>query len=169
MIASSVPRRAAPVRKDEAMRPGRAGSRCRRDAMTCCSVIGLAVIAAILAGATAASAQPAEAAAEPVMKQLEAFRRDDYDAAYVFASAEIKQMFDRPAFERMVKEGYPEIARSTSAVVSRTEMGPDGDVFVQLKIRGVNGTGIEALYQMVPERDGWKVNSVMTRPDQGAI
>ena len=140
--------------------------------MTCGSAIGLAVIAAILAAATAVSAQPAEvakAAAEPVMKQLEAFRRDDYDAAYVFASAEIKQMFDRPAFERMVKEGYPEIARSTSAVVSRTEMGPGGDVFVQLKIRGVNGTGIEALYQMVPERDGWKVNSVMTRPDQGAI
>ena len=154
------------------MRPGRAGSRCRRDAMTCCSVIGLAVIAAILAGATAASAQPAEvakAAAEPVMKQLEAFRRDDYDAAYVFASGEIKQMFDRLAFERMVKEGYPEIARSTSAAVSRTEMGPDGDVFVQLKIRGANGTGIEALYQMVPERDGWKINSVMARPDQGAI
>src|SRR5262245_2986823 len=78
MITTSVARRAAPVRKDEAMRPGRAGSRCRRDAMTCCSVIGLAVIATILAAATVVSAQPTEvakAAAAPIMKQLEAFRR----------------------------------------------------------------------------------------------
>jgi len=136
------------------------------------SIIGIVLALTALMDVNVACAQPAEiakAAAEPIMKQLEAFRRDDYDAAYVFASTEIKQMFDRPAFERMVKGDYPEIARSTSAVVSRTEMGPDGDVFVQLKIKGANGTGIEALYQMVPERDGWKVNGVMTRPDAGTI
>jgi ABC-type transporter MlaC component len=135
-------------------------------------IIGIVLVVTALMDVNVACAQPTEiakGAAEPIMKQLEAFRRDDYDAAYVFASTEIKQMFDRPAFERMVKGGYPEIARSTSAVVSRTELGPDGDVFVQLKIRGANGTGIEALYQMVPERDGWKINSVMTRPDSGAI
>jgi len=135
-------------------------------------IISIVLVVTALMGVNVARAQPTEiakAAAEPIMKQLDAFRRDDYDAAYLFASTEIKQMFDRPAFERMVKGGYPEIARSTSAVVSRTDMGPDGDVLVQLKIRGANGTGIEALYQMVPERDGWKVNSVMTRPDGGTI
>jgi len=135
-------------------------------------IISLVLVVTALMHENMACAQPsevAEAAADPIMKQLEAFRRGDYDAAYVFASAEIKQMFDRPAFERMVKGGYPEIAQSTSAVVSRTEMGPDGDVFVQLRIKGANGTGIEALYQMVPERDGWKVNGVMTRPDSGTI
>jgi ABC-type transporter MlaC component len=135
-------------------------------------IIGIVLVATALMDASVASAQSSDiatAAAAPIMKQLEAFRRDDYDAAYVFASAEIKQMFDRQAFERMVKGGYPEIARSTSAVVSRTEVGPDGDVFVQLRIRGANGSGIEALYQMVPERDGWKINGVMTRPGSGAI
>jgi len=135
-------------------------------------IIGIVLVATGLTDASVAAAQPSDigkAAAEPIMKQLDAFRRDDYDAAYVFASTEIKQMFDRQAFERMVKGGYPEIARSTSAVVSRTEMGPDGDVYVQLRIRGANGGGIEALYQMVPERDGWRINSVITRPDSGAI
>ena len=145
----------------------------RRDHVTLITgIISLVLIVTVLTHANVADAQPSEiakAAAEPIMKQLEAFRRGDYDAAYVFASTEIKQMFDRPAFERMVKDGYPEIAQSTSAVVSRTEMGPDGDVFVQLKIKGANGTGIEALYQMVPERGGWKVNGVMTRPDSGTI
>jgi hypothetical protein len=91
-------------------------------------VIGFAVAIAALAGAGVVSAQPSEikAAAEPIMKQLEAFRRDDYDAAYVFASTEIKQMFDRQAFERMVKGGYPEIAQSTFAVVSRTSRAQAG-------------------------------------------
>jgi ABC-type transporter MlaC component len=140
--------------------------------MTYRGVIGLAIVLAALEGASGASAQQSEivkAAAEPIMKQLEAFRRDDYDAAYGFASAEIKQMFDRQAFERMVKGGYPEIARSTFALVARSEVGPDGDVYVQVRIRGANGTGVEAVYQMVREGDGWKINSVMTRPDSGVI
>jgi hypothetical protein len=140
--------------------------------MTCHGVIGLAIGLATLGGATGASAQPSDivkAASEPIMKQLEAFRRDDYDAAYVFASTEIKQMFDRQAFERMVKGGYPEIARSTFALVARTEVGPGGDVYVQVRIRGANGSGIEAVYQMVRESDGWKINGVTTRPDSGVI
>ncbi len=130
--------------------------------------LSLAVVLAALFGASIAAAQQsdvAKVAAESIMKQLEAFRRDDYDAAYVFASADVKQLFDRRAFERMVKDGYPEIARSTSAAVARAEVAPDGDVYVHLRIRGANGSGIEALYQMVRERDGWKINSVMTRPD----
>ena len=145
----------------------------RRDNVTVIAgIIGIVLVATALMDASVAAAQPSDigkAAAEPIMKQLEAFRRDDYDTACVFASTEIKQMFDRQAFERMVKGGYPEIARSASAVVSRTEMGPDGDVYVQLRIRGANGSGIEALDQMVPERDGWRINSVITRADSGAI
>ena len=43
-----------------------------------------------------------ERADEPVLRQLEAFRRGDYDLAYTFASTEIQSLFDRPAFERMV-------------------------------------------------------------------
>src|SRR5262249_26449404 len=88
-------------------------------------MICVVLVATPFMHASPAGAQPSEiakAAAEPIMKQLEAFRRGDYDAAYVFASTEIKQMFDRPAFERMVKGGYPEIAQSTSAVVAGTEM-----------------------------------------------
>jgi ABC-type transporter MlaC component len=140
--------------------------------MTYRGVIGLAIVLCSLAGASVASAQQndvVKAAAEPIMKQLEAFRRNDYDAAYVFASAEIKQMFDRQAFERMVKGGYPEIARSTFALVARSEVGPGGDVYVQVRIRGANGSGVEAVYQMVRESDGWKINSVVTRPDSGVI
>jgi hypothetical protein len=131
------------------------------------------VVGAVLAVLATAGVVPAQqvpkAASEPIMRQLEAFRRGDYDAAYGFASTEIKQMFDREAFERMVRDGYPEIARSAFAIVSGADVGPNGHVYVHVRVRGGNGLGIEALYEMVQERDGWKINSVMTKPDPGLV
>lgn len=135
-------------------------------------VIGLGIVLGAVVVARVVLAQPADVAravAEPITKQLEAFRRDDYDVAYTFASAEVRQMFDREAFERMVKGGYPEIARSTFALVSRTETGPDGHVYVRVKIRGANGNSIEALYDMIRDSDGWRINGVVTKPDPGLV
>src|ERR1700749_4701552 len=47
--------------------------------------------------------------------QLDAFRKDDYAGAYVFADRVIKNQFPLENFERMVRDGYPSIAHSTSA------------------------------------------------------
>ena len=102
------------------------------------------------------------------MKQLEALRRNDFDTAFTFASGTIQAQFDRQDFETMVRRGYPEIARSTFAAVTRTELEAPGLAYVTVKIRGATGQGIEALYEMVWE-DGWKINGVATRPDGGVI
>jgi hypothetical protein len=110
----------------------------------------------------------AKAAAEPVVKQLEAFRRDDYDTAFTFASAEIQTQFDRQSFEVMVRRGYPEIARSTFAAVVKTEVAPHGAAYVTVKIRGANGQSVEALYELVWQ-DGWRINGVVTRPDAAGV
>ena len=115
-----------------------------------------------------AKSAPKEAM-EPPMKQLEAFRRGDFDTAYTFASAEIKEQFDREAFEQMVRGGYPEIARSTSATVAQSILAPDGTVYVTLKIRGSNGKSIEALYELVLQNGQWKINGVRSRPDPGQV
>src|SRR4030095_10461085 len=80
------------------------------------------ILVAMPAGSQPASREPKEAA-EPIMKQLEAFRRGDFDTAYTFASADIQQQFDRPAFEQMVKGGYPEIAASSFDTVVSSEDG----------------------------------------------
>jgi len=147
-------------------------SQVSRRACALSRVSGAAFLAAVLlAPAPVARAQKVEprAAAEPIMKQLDAFRRDDYDAAYAFASAEIREQFDRSAFERMVKTGYPEIARSTYALVAGTQEQPDGHVLVRVRIRGANGNSVEAIYDMVSQPDGWRINGVATRPDQGLI
>jgi hypothetical protein len=108
-----------------------------------------------------------KAATGVVLLQLEAFRRDDFDTAYTFASTTIRALFDRLAFENMVRSGYPEIARSVSAVVSRSALTPDGSVVLLVKIHGANGHRVEALYELVSEDGRWRINGVVTRPDAG--
>ena len=131
--------------------------------------IALALAAAVAAGAWAQPAKDAAQAAEPVMRQLDAFRHGDFDTAYTFASQEIHEIFDRAAFERMVTTGYPEIARSTSAVVADSQVAANGNVYLRLKIRGANGNDVEAVYEMVWEAGAWRINGVVTRPEPGLV
>jgi ABC-type transporter MlaC component len=133
-------------------------------------LIGSLVVAALTLLSASLHAQPAgdaAAAAELVLRQLDAFRRNDYDTAYTFASAEIHRLFDRQAFEDMVKRGYPEIADSVRARVASTRTAPNGNVHLVIKIRGANGQQIEALYEMVHEEGAWKINGVAAQPDPG--
>ena len=124
-------------------------------------------MALLLVAASAHAQSDEKAASEPVLRQLDAFRRNDYDTAYSFASAEIRQLFDRSAFEHMVRGGYPEIADSVRAHVASVRTSPDGHIYLLVKVRGANGRQIEALYDMVREAGVWKINSVVARPDPG--
>ncbi|HWN91967.1 MAG TPA: DUF4864 domain-containing protein [Verrucomicrobiae bacterium] len=135
------------------------------------SVIVVALMVLGFGGlAWAQQAKPApKEAMEPPIKQLEAFRRGDFDTAYTFASAEIKAQFDRETFELMVKGGYPEIARSASASIVGSVLAPNGLVYLTLKIRGSNGKSIEALYELVLQNGQWKINGVTAKPDSGVI
>jgi hypothetical protein len=118
------------------------------------------------AGTALAQADPdAEAAGRVVMQQLDAFRRDDFEAAFAFASAEIHDLFDRPRFEAMVRGGYPEIARSVSALIGRATRGPNGRLYLAVRVRGANGQSIEAVYEMLLENGQWRINGVVTQPD----
>jgi Domain of unknown function (DUF4864) len=122
----------------------------------------------LLASGVSAAAQidpDAEAAGRIVMQQLDAFRRDDFEAAFGFASAEIHELFDRARFEAMVRGGYPEIAQSVSAIIDGSERGAGGRLYLLVRVRGANGRGIEAVYEMVREERGWRINGVVTRPD----
>jgi len=129
----------------------------------------LLVSAGLVPGATRAFAQPldadAQAAGRVVMQQLEAFRRDDFATAYTFASVNVRQMFDRAGFEQMVRGGYPEIAHSASATVDGSRRGDAGEIYLFIRVLGDNGRTIEAVYELVSEGGGWRINGVVTRPD----
>ena len=96
-------------------------------------LFGLTGILALVVCVGAAFAQTArpdlKTAAVPVMKQLEAFRRGDFDTAYTFASG-ASRAIRPPDFETMVRRGYPEIARSSFAAVVKTELPSEGDAYV---------------------------------------
>jgi hypothetical protein len=67
----------------------------------------------------------------------------------------------------MVRGGYPEIADSLRAHVTSARSGPDGHIYLLVKVRGANGRQIEAVYDMVREAGGWRINGVVARPDPG--
>ena len=122
-----------------------------------------------LAGAAAAQERAEVEAREVILRQLAAFRAGDYRTAYSFASREIQGLFDPAAFERMVRGGYPQIARSTDAWVTETNLAENGRLYVWLRIRGADGVFVRALYEMVWDSSRWRINGVVTRPDSGTI
>src|SRR5262245_24238272 len=104
--------------------------------------ISLAFMMLVGAHEVAAQNDEAQAAERVVLRQLQAFREDNYDTAYTFAATVIQQAFDRAAFERMVRVGYPEIARSAHAVVTKHETTVDDRRYITLRILGTNGVRI---------------------------
>src|SRR5262249_13326981 len=128
----------------------------------------LLVLLAVPAGGEGGRPGP-EGGMGPVVPPLEGFRRGDFDVAYTFASGGIQEQFDRPAFEEMVKGGYPEIAQSTSATIFSSALAPDGHAYVAVKVQGANGHNIEAYYELVLESGQWKINGVATKPDPSLV
>ena len=132
------------------------------------SAVLLAALAAwlVLAAPAAAQRDPDEDdAGRVVMQQLEAFRRNDFQTAFGFASRTIRDMFDAARFEAMVRGGYPEIARSVRANIDGSKRGDAGELYLFLHVQGENGRSIEAVYEMVRESGAWRINGVVSRPD----
>ena len=138
-------------------------------------VIAVALAIAIApAGGDPPSSRAAELAqnrraVDTVLDQIDAFKRDDFTAAYRFASDVIKQQFDRANFERMVRGGYPEIAAPADVRVLDEGVAPSGNAYVLIRVRGKTGTAVEALYELVQEDGDWRVAAVVTRPARDAI
>src|SRR5690349_23365241 len=114
--------------------------------MTRAAFLAVGLLASLLlTGAAGAQRDPdVDAAGRVILEQLDAFRRDDFDTAFTLASATIHDQFDRPRFEAMVRGGYPEIARSVSALIEGGQRGDSGELFLFLTIRGVNGLAVQA-------------------------
>jgi ketosteroid isomerase-like protein len=101
-----------------------------------------------------------------ITQQLDAFRRDDAQAAYAFASDGIKAIFpDVRVFMQMVRDGYPAVYRSREAEFQRVSF-LQGAMWVQeALIVGADGTVMQALYTMERQPDGsWKIAGCTLRP-----
>lgn len=101
-----------------------------------------------------------------ISSQIEAFKVDDFDTAFTFASPTIRNLFGSPEnFGRMVSKGYPMVWRP--AEVTYLDLRMEGGAVFQ-DVRIVDATGKEHLleYRMQETESGWKINGVrLLEPD----
>ena len=114
--------------------------------------------------------QDAGAAIRDVISdQIEAFRADDVDTAFSFASPKIRDQFGNPnRFGAMVRDGYPMVWRPADV-----RFGGLQDQGGGRKLQGVIVTdqagALHLLdYEMVPLDGGWRINGVRLRPADAA-
>lgn len=120
-----------------------------------------------LPGAEAGARKPTEAELKGVKAaieaQLKAFKADDYAAAMKYQSSALKDNFETAEdFRRAIKQGYPQFARYRSITYGKSTCDPKGErVAIQVTLVGEDKITVRAVYLMVKEKDGYKVDGVM--------
>ena len=89
-----------------------------------------------------------------VNQQLEAFKNDDFEKAYSFASPTIKKMFSSPeVFRKMVIGGYQAVYRPQSIKIGSVEI-IKGVATLKVYLVDPNGEFVTANYLMEKQEDG---------------
>ena len=106
-----------------------------------------------------------------ISSQLDAFREDNGEAAFVHAAPKIKSMFGtKERFMEMVRTGYPPVYRSSN--ISFGELSPSGDGFRQeVFMTDPKGQSWIATYTLERQPDGtMKITGVtLKKSDELAV
>ena len=104
-----------------------------------------------------------------IQDQIEAFKADDFDMAFTFASPMIQRFFRTPGnFGQMVRQGYPMVWRP--ADVRFLDLSAQGGLkFQKVMIRDQAGVFHVLEYQMIKVDGDWQINGVrlLPRPELG--
>lgn len=103
-----------------------------------------------------------------VRSQLLAFRKDDYPKAYAYAGSRVHSEMPLPAFERMVRKGYPFIAQSR-AVQFGVILDNGEEAVVNVGMLDAAGGTHHYQYFLKLEPTGWKINGVKEAKIEGII
>jgi len=102
--------------------------------------------------------------------QFDAFRAEDVDSAWSFASPNIQRLFGTvDNFARMVEQGYPMVWQP--GAVDFIDLQSFGGVLVQrVQVIDAEGNAHYLGYQMVQTEGGWRINGVqlLRAPDVAA-
>ena len=124
---------------------------------------GLVLLLLLLAGPawaqSAVTADDEAAIRNVITRQIDAFKRDDGDAAYALASPHIQQQFGDPRrFLDMVRRSYPAVHRPRSVDFAELLVGDD-TVVQQVELVGPSGEAELALYSMQRDAAGqWRID-----------
>jgi hypothetical protein len=133
----------------------------------------LLTLATAMAPASRADELDSAAAAirSVIENQMAAFKVDDGQAAFAFASPDIQAQFQTPdIFMSMVKIGYAPVYRPQSVEFLELMQAERGPVQV-VHIVGPDGRAVLALYSMEQQPDGsWRIDgcTLTAAPDVGA-
>ncbi|MCZ6455511.1 MAG: DUF4864 domain-containing protein [Alphaproteobacteria bacterium] len=102
-----------------------------------------------------------------IKSQIEAFARDDGEAAFAHSAPAIQQQLGSPgAFMAMVRTGFRPVYRPRS-VEFEEHIKVDGNYAQPVRIVGPDGKLVLAMYHMQQQLDGsWRIAGVMLRPLQ---
>lgn len=95
-----------------------------------------------------------------ITSQIEAFRANDFERAFTYASPTIKGMFGTPAnFGSMVVTGYPMVI-NPAQVEMQDLRTIGGALWQRVRITDQKGQAFLLDYQMIEGPDGWLINAV---------
>jgi hypothetical protein len=138
---------------------------CAEAAMLALVRRSILLAAMLLAGAALTRADepvaPADAAAiqQVIQGQMNAFKADDWNAAFAFASPGIQTKFENAqVFSQLVTQAYQPVYRPRGVEfreIKASEFGPTQEVFVV----GPDGLSYLAYYTMEKQADGsWRIS-----------
>lgn len=134
------------------------------------ALLSACVLALGLAAAQPVQAQDADIRAV-ISNQLEAFKADDFETAFRFASPMIRQLFGTPdRFGQMVRSGYPMVWRPAQVRFGALETR-GGKQVQPVLVTDASGALHVLDYEMVEMADGWRIDGVTLRrgSDFGAL
>lgn len=93
-------------------------------------------------------------------QQLDAFKAEDVDRAFSYASPTIKGLFGTPQnFATMVQRGYPMVWRPAEVrYLDLREVA--GNLWQRVQITDEQGAVHMLDYQMIQTENGWQINGV---------
>ncbi|KQV81490.1 DUF4864 domain-containing protein [Rhizobium sp. Root1220] len=117
---------------------------------------------------TVRAEDPVDATRSMIEKQINAFLRDDADAAYAFAAPGIKALYpDKNVFFAMVKRSYEPVYHPGNYAFGRSRSIDNGAmIYHEVLISGRDGKDWTAIYQLMRQPDGgYKINGVQIVPN----
>lgn len=131
------------------------------------AVLGLMLALALPATAQVSSSDQ-DAIRDVIQRQVEAFRRDDGETAFGFASPAIRGMFgNSDVFMDMVRQGYQPVYRPR-VFEFREIVTLHGMVTQKVHVIGPDGRPVTAFYPMAQQPDGsWRIEGCyLQAPDE---
>jgi hypothetical protein len=123
------------------------------------AVLGLLLALGLPVCAQDISAADRTAIHDVIQSQVEAFRRDDGEQAFGFASPAIRQMFGTSqVFMDMVRQGYQPVYRPRTFEF-REIVTLHGQITQKVHVVGPDGQPVTAFYPMTQLPDGsWRID-----------